>query len=87
VLQDGAGGAERSSTYLCPTASQPPTDAPSSRYRHCHLDHRRAMLMSDMPSPNNGHIIWHTYTDSNRGGRHGAMVEMLGPGRMLKVRR
>jgi hypothetical protein len=49
---------------------------------------RSAMLMSDMPSPNNGHIIWHTYTDSNRGGRHGAMAEMLGPrGRMLKVSR
>lgn len=41
--------------------------------------------MSDMPSPNNHHIIWHTYVESNRGGRHGAMEVMVGPsGRMLK---
>ena len=40
--------------------------------------------MSDMPAPNNDHIIWHTYVGSNVGGRHGAMAVMIKDAKLLK---
>ena len=44
----------------------------------------RALLMSDMPAPNNNAILWHTYVGAKIRFQHAAMQVMLDEGKMVK---